>query len=72
MVVSADVNPAVSMIALGGPKLKPAAPKGQSGRWRVSMIALGGPKLKRCIACQECAADCVSMIALGGPKLKPV
>ena len=35
------------MIALGGPKLKPANYKDGGLSWHVSMIALGGPKLKQ-------------------------
>ena len=60
----------VSMIALGGPKLKLQRVHPRSGHDRVSMIALGGPKLK--LSMRPCSIAChvVSMIALGGPKLK--
>ena len=36
----------VSMIALGGPKLKPGWSRMTAESGQVSMIALGGPKLK--------------------------
>ena len=36
----------VSMIALGGPKLKRVITRAGNGGHDVSMIALGGPKLK--------------------------
>ena len=59
------------MIALGGPKLKPAIPTCTQNRLFVSMIALGGPKLKHVgLRVIEPADAEVSMIALGGPKLK--
>ena len=38
----------VSMIALGGPKLKLSVAMPMISRISVSMIALGGPKLKLC------------------------
>ena len=62
---------AVSMIALGGPKLKLST----GGRLiivlvAVSMIALGGPKLKQMSRGISRLIGLVSMIALGGPKLK--
>ena len=59
------------MIALGGPKLKPATGGVIGATVKVSMIALGGPKLKLEQGRMLMAAGSVSMIALGGPKLKP-
>ena len=41
-----NAQTAVSMIALGGPKLKLTKPERLTAGSSVSMIALGGPKLK--------------------------
>ena len=60
----------VSMIALGGPKLKLRSSPESVCTWAVSMIALGGPKLKHGIELSWRDTGGVSMIALGGPKLK--
>ena len=46
----------VSMIALGGPKLKQKHCFGYTSFLDVSMIALGGPKLK------PCASTAVSLL----------
>ena len=63
----------VSMIALGGPKLKPTGLLKRVTLSGVSMIALGGPKLKLHLGqLYNPALLQVSMIALGGPKLKLV
>ena len=62
----------VSMIALGGPKLKHYLSKSDASDTYVSMIALGGPKLKHIVGKGYADFWQVSMIALGGPKLKHI
>ena len=48
----------VSMIALGGPKLKPLGEELTADIRAVSMIALGGPKLKLLSARAETLRTC--------------